>query len=126
MGINYRIITRNKPQDTMATFAFYGTVKAEVNVVFAFLIALISELCTVAVTDFLAVLNRQKNFARVCKQGRIVRLYALNTFQTSLSSFALDTEEVGIAKAVKPSQILYNPTKRIGELLAYEKYQKAG
>lgn len=126
MGINYKTITRNKPQDAMATFAFYGTVKAKVNVVFAFLIALISELCSVVITEFLAMLNRQKNLARVCKEGRIVRLYALNTFQTSLSSFALDTEEEEIAKAVKPSPILYNLAKKIHELLAYEKYQKTG
>ena len=87
MGILYKSLKRANPQDRTQPEKYYAAIAKNGSSDFETLAEMISEQSALSSTDCLAVLNiLEVNIVRELRQGRIVRLGKLGSFQVSISS----------------------------------------
>ena len=118
MGILYKSLKRANPQDRTQPEKYYAAIAKNGSSDFETLAEMISEQSALSATDCLAVLNiLEVNIVRELRQGRIVRLGKLGSFQVSISSNGLDTQDEVTADAIKGAKILFRPAKMMRNLL---------
>lgn len=123
--ITFKPLARKNPNDLTAPEKFYASVVSNGATDLETLAEIISSQCTVTTTDCIAVLTSlEENMMRELKQGRIVKLGKLGSFQLSISSTGLETKEEVNASAIIKSRILFRPSKPMKAMLKQLSYKK--
>ena len=118
MGILYKALKRANPQDRTQPEKYYAAIAKNGSSDFETLAEMISEQSALSATDCLAVLNiLEVNILRELRQGRHVRLGKLGSFQISLNSSGVTTENELTADAIKKAKILFRPSSKFREML---------
>jgi len=125
MNISYKVVERKHPLDASLPNKFYARAVSNGDTDLESLAEIISTQCTVTSTDCIAVLNSlEENIIRELKHGRIVKLGKLGSFQISISSEGLETEEEVNANAIKKSKIIFRPAKKMRSFLSSLSFSK--
>lgn len=125
MGVLYKALKRANPQDRTLPEKYYAAIAKNGSSDFETLAEMISEQSSLSATDCLAVLNiLEVNIVRELRQGRIVRLGKLGSFQVSISSEGLDTENEVTADAIKGAKVLFRPAKMLRNMLKNLSFNK--
>lgn len=127
MGILYKALKRANPQDRTQPEKYYAAIANNGSSDFETLAEMISEQSALSPTDCLAVLSiLEVNIIRELRQGRIVRLGKLGSFQLSLNSEGVATESALTADAIKKAKILFRPSSKFREMLKSLSFNKQG
>ena len=125
MGILYKALKRANPQDRTQPEKYYAAIANNGSSDFETLAEMISEQSALSPTDCLAVLSiLEVNIIRELRQGRIVRLGKLGSFQLSLNSEGVATESSLTADAIKKAKILFRPSSKFREMLKSLSFNK--
>lgn len=112
--ISLNIIERPNPQDRTAENKFYAQVVATGKTDLERLAYLVSNQSTVREADCYAViLSLLHNIVDELKQGRIVKLDKLGSFQLGIQSEGVHTAEEVNASVVKNLRIKFRPDQRM-------------
>jgi predicted histone-like DNA-binding protein len=121
--IQLKSISRPNPQDRTAENKFYAQAVSTGTTDLERLAYLVSHQSTVREADCYAVLlSLLHNISDELKQGRIVKLDKLGSFQIGVrSEGVLNEDELSIA-AVKKAHINFRPDRRLKDVLASVNY----
>ena len=112
--VNLKPISKSNPQDRAADNKYYAQVVATGKTDLERLAYLVSNQSTVREADCYAViLSLLHNVVDELKQGRIVKLDKLGSFQIGINSEAVDTPEEVSTNLVKNVRIKFRPDKRM-------------
>jgi len=116
--VTIKTIGRANPQDTTAPKKFYAHAIADGLVDLERLAYLVSNQCTVRESDCYAVLLAlQHNIIDELREGRIVKLDKIGSFQIGVRSNGMTLpEEVG-SHSVKSAHLNFRPAKRLRNML---------
>ena len=116
--VTIKTIGRANPQDTTAPKKFYAHAISDGLVDLERLAYLVSNQCTVRESDCYAVLLAlQHNIMDELRQGRIVKLDKIGSFQIGVRSSGMTlAEEVG-SHSVKSAHLNFRPAKRLRNML---------
>ncbi|TXD48037.1 HU family DNA-binding protein [Polaribacter sp. IC073] len=107
-------ISKSNPQDRIAANKYYAQVVASGKTDLERLAYLVSNQSTVREADCYAViLSLLHNIVDELKQGKIVKLDKLGSFQIGINSNAVDTLEEVSASLVNKVRIKFRPDKRM-------------
>ncbi|MBS3992794.1 MAG: DNA-binding protein [Bacteroidetes bacterium] len=122
--VNIKSVAKSNPQDPNAENKYYAKAVATGEVDLERLAYLVSNQCTVRESDCYAVLFAlQHNIMDELKQGKIVRLGTIGSFQVGVSSTAAEkSEDVGI-QTVASAHLNYRPSKRMRDMLEVVKFK---
>jgi len=119
MTVSYKVVEKKHPFDASLPNKFYARAVSNGDTDLESLAEIISTQCTVTSTDCIAVLNSlEEGVIRELKQGRIVKLGKLGSFQISISSKGVETKEEVNASAIKKAKIIFRPTKKMRSFLS--------
>lgn len=126
MGILYKALKRANPQDRTQPEKFYAAIAKNGSSDFETLAEMISEQSALSATDCLAVLNiLEVNIERELRQGRIVRLGKLGSFQISISSSGVNTEGAVTSEAITKARVIFRPSIRLRNMLKNLSFNRA-
>ena len=112
--VNIKPINKSNPQDRAADNKYYAQVVATGKTDLERLAYLVANQSTVREADCYAViLSLLHNVVDELKQGRIVKLDKLGSFQIAINSDAVDTPEEVSANLVNNVRIKFRPDKRM-------------
>lgn len=128
MPIPFTVIQKGNPSKPEEPKKFYASAKSSGEVTFRSLSKEISSgSTTVSDTDVLAVLNDlSKVLARHLSEGKIVRFGDFGSFQISISSEGVETEDKVTAAQIKSNKIIFRPGIDLKDMLSIAKYEKIG
>lgn len=128
MPIPFTVIQKGNPSKPQEPKKFYASAKSSGEVTFRSLSKEISSgSTTVSDTDVLAVLNDlSKVLARHLSEGKIVRFGDFGSFQISISSEGVETEDKVTAAQIKSNKIIFRPGIDLKDMLSIAKYEKIG
>jgi predicted histone-like DNA-binding protein len=126
MSVKFKVLPRKNPQDLLAPEKYYAAAIGDGEIDLDTLAEKIAYQCTLTEVDCHAVLlSLVHNINEELKQGRIVRLGRLGTFQIGISSEGKTTAEEVNASVIVKSRILFRPGKKLRTLLGNLSYRKA-
>jgi predicted histone-like DNA-binding protein len=126
MSVKFKVLPRKNPQDLLAPEKYYAAAIGDGEIDLDTLAEKIAYQCTLTEVDCHAVLlSLVHNINEELKQGRIVRLGRLGTFQIGISSEGKTTTEEVNASVIVKSRILFRPGKKLRTLLGNLSYRKA-
>lgn len=128
MPIPFTVIQKGNPSKPEEPKKFYASAKSSGEVTFRSLSKEISSSSTtVSDTDVLAVLNDlSKALAKHLSEGKIVRFGDFGSFQISISSEGMETEDKVTAAQIKSNKIIFRPGIDLKDMLSIAKYEKIG
>lgn len=128
MPIPFTVIQKGNPSKPEEPKKFYASAKSSGEVTFRSLSKEISSgSTTVSDTDVLAVLNDlSKALAKHLSEGKIVRFGDFGSFQISISSEGMETEDKVTAAQIKSNKIIFRPGIDLKDMLSIAKYEKIG
>lgn len=128
MPIPFTVIQKGNPSKPQEPKKFYASAKSSGEVTFRSLSKEISSgSTTVSDTDVLAVLNDlSKALAKHLSEGKIVRFGDFGSFQISISSEGMETEDKVTAAQIKSNKIIFRPGIDLKDMLSIAKYEKIG
>lgn len=128
MPIPFTVIQKGNPSKPEEPKKFYASAKSSGEVTFRSLSKEISSgSTTVSDTDVLAVLNDlSKVLAKHLSEGKIVRFGDFGSFQISISSEGMETEDKVTAAQIKSNKIIFRPGIDLKDMLSTAKYEKIG
>ena len=116
--LHIKAIERRNPQDKTADAKYYAHAISTGKVDFERLAYLVSNQCTVRVSDCLAVLRAlEHNMMDELEQGRIVQFGDLGNFQIGIRSEGKDNFEDVSAHSVSSAHMNFRPAKRLRKML---------
>lgn len=126
MPVKYTLIKHGNPGNPDAPEKLYARAKSHGELTFRKLSKEIAEgSTTVSDTDVLAVLNDlTKILKRHLDNGEIVRFGDFGTFQISLTSEGVETEEKFHHSLIRKTRVTFRPGIDLKEMLATLKYEK--
>jgi predicted histone-like DNA-binding protein len=121
--VKVKTIERPNPQDRTAEKKFYVQAVSKGTTDLERLAYLVSHQSTVREADCYAVLlSLLHNIMDELKQGRIVKLDKLGSFQIGVRSEGVDTQEEVSSFLVKKSHVNFRPDTRMREMLDTMKF----
>ena len=127
MSVKISATQRRDPRDPNSQPKYYATVRSNGRVDSHGLAKDINKMSTVSSVDTAAVLEAFINVVPdLLADGKIVELGDLGTFRVSVSSEGAETPEEVTARSITDVRILFQPGKRIRQMLsgtAFEKIQ---
>lgn len=128
MPIPFTVIQKGNPSKPQEPKKYYASAKSSGEVTFRSLSKEISSgSTTVSDTDVLAVLNDlSKALAKHLSEGKIVRFGDFGSFQISISSEGVETEDKVTAAQIKSNKIIFRPGIDLKDMLSIAKYEKIG
>lgn len=121
--IQLKSISRPNPQDRTAENKFYAQAVATGTTDLERLAYLVSHQSTVREADcYVVLLSLLHNISDELKQGRIVKLDKLGSFQIGVRSEGLLNEDELSIAAVKKAHINFRPDRRLKDVLASVNY----
>lgn len=125
MSVKYNVIEKGNPGDASAPKKFYASSVADGEVSLRRLSKEIAQTSSVSESDVYATLiDLAKMLSRHLSDGKIVRLGDFGSFQISISSEGVDTQQKVTANLIKGAKILFRPGLDLRETLATLKYEK--
>ncbi|MGL2967575.1 HU family DNA-binding protein [Flavobacterium sp. XGLA_31] len=125
MSVKFKVVPRRNPQDNAAPEKFYAAAISNGETDLEALSEMIAYQSTLTDTDCYAVLRSlEHNIINELKQGRIVRLGSLGSFQVSLSSDGKDVADEVTALDIVKNRINFRPGKKLRQMLQQISYQK--
>ncbi|SFU76524.1 DNA-binding protein, histone-like, putative [Pustulibacterium marinum] len=125
MSVKIKAVKRINPLDLAQPAKYYATAITDGETDLEALAEDISLQCTVTETDCLAVLAAlERNVIKQLRNGKHVKLGRLGSFKVSVSAQGQDNEEDVVASDVTKNRVLFQPGKRIREMLKLLTYQK--
>ncbi|MFK5958374.1 MAG: DNA-binding protein [Lutibacter sp.] len=117
-------VARKNPQDDTAASKYYAYAITTGMVDFERLAYLVSNQCTVRVSDCLAVLRAlEHNMMDELEQGRTVQFGDLGLFHIGVSSEGKTTPEEVNSATVKGARMNFRPAKRLRKMLKGLEYK---
>ena len=127
MAIKFKVLPRKNPQDLNAPEKFYATAIGDGEIDLDRLAEKIAYQCTLTEVDCHAVLlSLVHNVSEELKDGRIVRLGKLGTFQVGISSDGMPTEVEVDSSVITKRRIYFRPGKKMQKTLSDLSFRKAG
>ena len=124
-NVTYSVAPRINPRDKDAAPKYYGRVQANGDVNIREMSERIQQSCTVHKADVQAVLlGLEDGIIDALKNGEIVRLGDLGTFQIGISSKGAATEEDYDVSLIKKARINFRPGMALAGILTSLTYQK--
>ena len=127
MSVKYSVTPRKDPRDQNSPAKYYVTVKSQGRVDHLGVARDINKMSTVSSVDTTAVLEAFMNVVPdMLADGKIVELGDFGTFRVSVSSEGADTPEEVNSRNITDVRIVFQPGKRLKNLLsgaAFEKIQ---
>ena len=124
-NVTYSVAPRINPRDKDAAPKYYGRVQANGDVNIREMSELIQQSCPVHKADVQAVLlGLEDGIIDALKNGEIVRLGDLGTFQIGISSKGAATEEDYDASLIKKARINFRPGLALSGILTGLSYKK--
>ena len=122
--LNIKAIERRNPQDVNAGTKFYAHAISTGKVDFERLAYLVSNQCTVRVSDCLAVLRAlEHNMMDELEQGKVVQFGDLGNFQIGIRSEGQLAQEDVSGNAVTSAHMNFRPAKRLRKMLKTLEYK---
>lgn len=116
--IEIKSISRKNPQDETAVPKFYAHAIATGKVDFERLAYLVSNQCTVRVSDCLAVLRAMEhNMIDELGQGKVVQFGDLGNFQIGVRSDGKELTEQVTGNSITSAHLNFRPAKRLRKML---------
>ncbi len=126
MSVLFKSVQRTNPQDVAAPKKFYARAIASDTTTLRDLAEIIATQCTVSRADCHAVLIAfEDNIIRELKNGRIVRLGDLGSYQLGVNAEGMVTEEEVNANTIKKAKINFRPGIGLRAMLKTLQYRKA-
>lgn len=129
MAVLFKATPKKNPQDLEAPEKFYPQAVGNGSTDLKELAELVASQCTVNRADCAAVLLAlEDNIIRALRQGRIVRLGELGTFQVGLSGKGSEKQEEVGAQNIIGAHINFRPGLELAKMLKtllYKKTQEA-
>ena len=123
--VTYSVSPRINPRDKDASPKYYGHVQANGEVNIREMAERIQQTCTVHKSDVFAVLVAlEDTITDALKNGEIVRLGDLGTFQIGISSKGALTEEDYDESLIKKARINFRPGLALANILGNLSYKK--
>ena len=124
-NVTYSVAPRINPRDKEAAPKYYGRVQANGDVNIREMSERIQQTCTVHKADVQAVLlGLEDGIIDALKNGEIVRLGDLGTFQIGISSKGAATEEDYDVSLIKKARINFRPGSALAGALSGLTFQK--
>ena len=118
-NVTYSVAPRINPRDKDAAPKYYGRVQANGDVNIREMSERIQQSCTVHKADVQAVLlGLEDGIIDALKNGEIVRLGDLGTFQIGISSKGAATEEDYDVSLIKKKRVNFRPGRVLANALA--------
>jgi len=126
MSILFKSVQRTNPQDVTAPKKFYAKAIANGESNLDDLADLVASQCTVSKADCYAVLVAlESNVIRELKNGRIVRLGSLGSYQLGVSANGMETDDEVTATTIKKAKINFRLGYGLKTMLKALQYKKA-
>lgn len=127
MAIKFQVLPRKNPQDMSAPEKFYAAALGDGEIDLDRLAEKIAYQCTLTEVDCHAVLlSLVHNVSEELKEGRIVRLGKLGTFQVGISSKGMPTIGEVDPSVITKRRIYFRPGKKLQKVLSELSFKKAG
>ena len=124
-NVTYSVAPRINPRDKEAAPKYYGRVQANGDVNIREMSERIQQSCTVHKADVQAVLLALEDcISDALKNGEIVRLGDLGTFQIGISSKGAETEEAYDVSLIRKTRINFRPGLALAGVLTGLTYKK--
>ena len=124
-NVTYSVAPRINPRDKEAAPKYYARAKANGEVNIREMSERIQQSCTVHKADVQAVLlGLEDTITDALKNGEIVRLGDLGTFQIGISSKGAETEEDYNVSLIKKARINFRPGLALAGILTGLSYKK--
>ena len=124
-NVTYSVSPRINPRDKEAAPKYYGHVQASGDIDLREMAERIQETCTVHKSDVFAVLVALEDvITDALKNGEIVRLGDLGTFQIGISSKGAETEKDYSDTLIKKARINFRPGSALVGILTNLTFQK--
>ena len=124
-NVTYSVAPRINPRDKEAAPKYYGRVQANGDVSIREMSERIQQSCTVHKADVQAVLLALEDcISDALKNGEIVRLGDLGTFQIGISSKGAETEEAYDVSLIRKTRINFRPGLALAGVLTGLTYKK--
>jgi predicted histone-like DNA-binding protein len=118
MSVKFQVLPRKNPQDLSAPEKFYAATLGDGEIDLDRLAEKIAYQCTLTEVDCHAVLlSLVHNVCEELKDGRIVRLGKLGTFQVGISSKGMPNEAEVDASVITKRRIHFRPGKKVQKVL---------
>lgn len=129
MAVKYTLSEKGNPGNPTAPKKWYANAKADGELSFRELSKEIAQgSTTVSDTDVMAVLNDLiKVLGRNLSNGKIVRFGDFGSFQLTITSEGVETEQAFNAKLIKSAKIQFRPGKDLKDVtktVTFEKYKR--
>ena len=124
-NVTYSVSPRINPNDKDAAPKFYGHVQANGDVTLREMSERIQQSCTVHKSDVYAVLVALEDvFTDALRNGEIVRLGDLGTFQIGISSKGAATEDDYSEELITKTRINFRPGSALSGILSALTFKK--
>jgi len=126
MSVKFTVLPKKNPQDVLAPEKFYARTIGTGETDMDRLAELISYQCTVTKSDCYAVLYAlEHNVIEELKEGKIVKLGALGSYQVSCSSEGKNLASQVTSNSIKKAKIIFRPGVKFREFLKIVSFVKS-